>query len=82
MHTPEAIEDPRGQLRHRRRVHWSFVPSTQLEITMHTNTQLIRNTKPQRVADGEVFTTKQDRKRTERERQELRAQQRATKRGD
>lgn len=49
---------------------------------MHTNTQLIRNTKPQRVADGEVFTTKQDRKRTERERQELRAQQRATKRGD
>ena len=49
---------------------------------MQTNTQFIRNTKPQRVADGEGFATKQDRKRTERERQELRAQQRATKRGD
>ena len=49
---------------------------------MQGNTNLIRNTKPQRVADGEGFATKQDRKRTERERQELRAQQRATKRGD
>ena len=53
---------------------------------MHTNTQFIRsprvNRNGQPMSDGEGFATKQDRKRTERERQELRAQQRATKRGD
>ena len=49
---------------------------------MHSNTARIRTTKPTRNSDGEGFATKQDRKRTERERQELRAQQRATQRGD
>ncbi|CAI3971336.1 hypothetical protein VAC51_00017 [Variovorax phage VAC_51] len=50
---------------------------------MQGNTHLIRATRPTRntQTDGEGFAIKQDRKRTERERQELRAQQRAGKRG-
>lgn len=49
---------------------------------MQGNTHKVRTTRPTRNIDGEGFAVKQDRKRTERERQELRAQQRAGKRGD
>lgn len=48
---------------------------------MQGNTNLIPRSRPTRNADGEGFATKQARKLTERERQDLRAQQRADKRG-
>lgn len=49
---------------------------------MQGNTNLIRATRPTRNFDGEVVATKQERKRSERERQAQRAQQRAEKRGE